>query len=896
MKILFDFRSYQISAYRGIGRYFLSLYEHMVNIGGFDAYVLVSKNYDLTLPQSVISTANILLLENFDDYEIDGDFDFLFKGNFFDLHDNSFEFTFPKNVILKCRQVVGIIHDLIPMIFPDNYLQNQGSREVYARHVECLHLANYLFANSVCTKNDCVKLADYPKQNISVIYGGADNKKFYSANSDKPYSAKKRKNHIVFVPGEDLRKNFTGAARAFAKAYESGKLPKNAKLYLVCKASPWFEEQVLNAIKDSKAKLGEQIIVTGFVEDNVLLDLLASARASIFPSFYEGLGLPILESYIAGTPCFASDLSATKEFVLPECSFNPYNEEELVQSIISIYTNEELCKKSLDFGRKLVKKINWDNAALTVVKKLTELQQTDNKKKKVAVFSTLPPDKSGIAQYSYKTHTIHHEHFDIIADINDIDRYNDLLNSEEIYRFYGRNIQYHLRDNVSFKDHSIVFNNFSNKEIATYGPYVALRKGSYDLKIEYNLDANCTCEFRVVSDFGNNLCYIGQLDYKKSEIIAGFELSEDKENIEVQTLFQGKGFLTIKSISFIKHKKLSDYKETPNIIPMCSYPFMHLFRDYIGKIFVLGNSEHHQCSLTEAMRTKGEPNRLLYMHEAFIIFAFYPMLGWNLDRIKNFLLMWYPYLQKDLENVRNIGDFYDILRHNHVCGIKPLLNLTQIKHIAVNNQRAKELVEAELTDFERSEVKIDVLYHPIPDLRRVKPLTLESKQNGYTVIGSFGMADKSKSTDVLITAVDELNRRGYKIKLLLAGYNIKAYVQEHNVDCRNLIIENAPNGEELLALMKSVDLAVQLRKDSHGESSGSIAELLGLNQKFITTEGFINADFLPYCTTVPADVTIEELKQAILRSLKEPVKPNKLYKKYTYEHLASKLYELAVKG
>ena len=158
------------------------------------------------------------------------------------------------------------------------------------------------------------------------------------------------------------------------------------------------------------------------------------------------------------------------------------------------------------------------------------------------------------------------------------------------------------------------------------------------------------------------------------------------------------------------------------------------------------------------------------------------------------------------------------------------------------------------------------------------------------------MPSITKCTDKLILAVQELNRRGYCIKLLLAGYKADQWLKDNRYNAKDLNIETIenPNDEMLLALMKSVDLAVQLRLSPHGESSGCVAQLLGMNQKILTNKGFVSSEVEEYCTLVPEDCTIEELKQGILSALSRPLSKNELANKYSYANLSDKLYKLAI--
>ena len=883
MKVLFDLRSYQISARRGIGRYFLSLCKYMLKDKSIEPYFLISKHYDTTIPDGLDKNATVLLAEDFANYDIKENFDFLFKGNFFDEHNYSFNTILPPEVVEKCNKLVGITHDVIPLVFANNYLKDDDATFVYANHMDCLRLTNYLFANSECTKHDTAELVGYPKKDITVIYGGADEDKFKSLNSNKEYDSTQRTNNIVFVPGEDLRKNFQGAAKAFAMAYESGKIPQNAKLYLVCKSSEWFVNEVKKAIAGHNVEVGKQIIVTGFMDDDLMLLLLSNARASIFPSFYEGLGLPILESYIAGTPSFASNISSTKEFVDPECSFDPYDMDELSNLIIRIYNDEKLCRKSLEFGRKLVKSVNWENAAKKVVEKLKELYKTDNREKKVAVFTCLPPQKSGIAGYSYKTHSINPELFDMISDVEKLEDYQDLLGDNFELCFDGKDLSF--RDANAVHGTSLLFENKSEKDIVSFGPYIALPAGRYNLKIEYEADKKAGISFRFTADCGKIELLSGVLDAKKQIATIPFELNKAYKELECSIYFSGKSLL-IKKISFKKDIKT---KKLDNIIPYVSYPYAHLHKNYIGKIFVIGNSEHHKTSLMEAIKTKGEKHRLLYLHEAFVLFAFYPYLDFNEEKIKQFIAHWYPQLYTEIQNV-SMGELYNFLRSKNIGMIRPLIALSGIKHIAVNNDLAKKMILDELTDKEKDGLKIDVLFHPIEDYSSVKKIELPSKT--YTV-GSFGMPLVGKYSDLLINAVKNLNENGHKVNLILAGYSVSSWLKENSIENYDWLIPvDGPSDEYLSQLMHSVDVAVQLRKSPHGESSGCVSQLLGMDQNIITNTGFISLELEKYCTAI-SDVNIDTLGTAILKSMKGKHKHNDLCKKYSFAELAKKLYNLS---
>ena len=758
LRLLFDFRSYQTQSKRGIGRYVLNLARAITDIENVELSLLIStKLPSETIPEDLKSKAEVYTVESFENYPINDNFDFLIKGSIFE-DNHKLIFQFPKTVLKKCNDVVGISYDLIPLLFPRDYLMDDNRKYHYANLIECLKYLSHIFCISETTKSDTIKYTELPEDMFTTIYGGADFKKFESKNSEKKYSFKDRTNNLVYITGDDARKNYGGAARVFAKAYETGKIPKDSKLYLICRSSKNFKKTVKNELKGFKAKVGKQIIITDFIPDEDVVDLVSNAKASIMPSFYEGLGLPILESYIAGTPCFASNNSATKEFVNELSSFSPYDDDEFRDVIIRIYNDEEFCRQSLEYGRKIVKKYNWENSAKILVDKLRELKRQEHKSNKVAVLSILPPDESGIAGYSYRTHTLEPEKYDIFANIKTDSDYFDLTSNGKV----------------------------------------------------------------------------------------------------------------------------------KNIFPLDLYDYANFKEKYSAKIIVLGNSEHHINTLKKALETKGEENRFLYLHEAMILNLFFCYFDKNFEDVKNFLKKWY-----DIPETDGYHKLYIWLKEHYRFGIRPLINLTGIKNIIVNNEKAKELILKELSESEKQDVNIKVMFLPIEKTEAEK---LNLSENGQYVIGTFGLPHEAKGSEIIINAIKFLNEKEpNKYKLIVAGYEAENFCKKYPSDYTE--VYDAPDDKTLFSLMTSVDLAVQLRKHPHGESSGCIAQLMGMGQKIITTEGFIDNELGKYIvSTVQSRVPYEQLANVIEKGVKSDFQYDKNYltEKYSFKNLSKELYNYCI--
>ncbi|MBQ9537938.1 MAG: glycosyltransferase, partial [Treponema sp.] len=273
---------------------------------------------------------------------------------------------YPESIMKICRYKAVFLHDFIPLFFQD-YIWDENQKISFALQNEFLRFFDCIFVHSHFTAACATRYIPLETDKIFVMYGGIDEKNFSSGNSFSSYSLGNRKNHIVYVGGFAPQKNWRGLTKAFCMAVKRGLLPDNASLYIVCSANQNCMNDLKILTKSFGLEYGKNVVATGFISDAEMKNLISTARASIFPSFLEGLGLPILESYAAGTPCWASGFHATKDLVLPECSFNPFDEESIVQAISDIYKRTDLCSRSLEFGRGLLNTYSWDKAARKVV-------------------------------------------------------------------------------------------------------------------------------------------------------------------------------------------------------------------------------------------------------------------------------------------------------------------------------------------------------------------------------------------------------------------------------------------------------------------------------------------------------------------------------------------------
>ncbi len=475
MKILFDLRKYQYNAHRGIGRYISSLIEHIIkNNNILNVYhkgnqvesqlntIEVSILIYRSMPTPIFydkykDKINIYYYEKLDEYDFVGGFDFWFFDDLLGFLEraksinNFFYELYPQKLLDHSHSVVGILHDFIPLVFAKDYLADETVALKYLLQMEASKIATHYFTNSECTKNDGIKYLEKSSKYFTNIYGGADESKF----TNSFLSIEQKNNTIICIVDGDKRKNAHSLIRAFGLAYNSGKIPNDAKLYI----APIEYEQggfISSVIKESKLT-DANVIRAGFISDSTLITELSNARASIFPSLYEGLGLPIIESYSCGTAAFASNRSSTNELVDSECSFNPYDIIEMSELIMRIYNDDSLLEKSINFGMAIIKeKVNWDIAATKVIDKLIELQKSSQTSHKdlieTVVFAPLPPQSSRLASVACR----------IFGANESVHLFSNFDNNIYNYRNALKYNEANFKNNFYFID---CYNSFKNSEI-----------------------------------------------------------------------------------------------------------------------------------------------------------------------------------------------------------------------------------------------------------------------------------------------------------------------------------------------------------------------------------------------------------------------------------------------
>lgn len=267
--------------------------------------------------------------------------------------------SFPKKI-----KTIITLHDVIPIMFPEKFFENEKAKQWYLKRLSWVKKAARVITISEASKKDLIEKLKIPAKKIEVIYPAID-PHFH------PVSLKKAKNiltkykiqspYLLAVSAFSFHKNMSRIFQAF-KIYleESGN--KLLKLVIVCKLIKKEKKAWQQEIE--KMELQDKVILTNFVSDEDLPAMYSGAEALIFPSIYEGFGLPILEAFACGTPVITSYISSMPEAAGKAALFvDPYFVNDMTKAIKKIITNRKLRTELIKLGFKQLKKFSWDQSA-----------------------------------------------------------------------------------------------------------------------------------------------------------------------------------------------------------------------------------------------------------------------------------------------------------------------------------------------------------------------------------------------------------------------------------------------------------------------------------------------------------------------------------------------------
>lgn len=356
MKILYDHQIFSLQNIGGISRYYFELINALNS----------NTNCDLTLPLLFSNNELISNNDNFKHKTFVKKINFeqkirliysinshcsrrsIQKGNY-DLFHPTYYDTYFLNYI-DSKPFVLTVYDMIHEKFKESFSPND---KIAHNKMILIKKASKIIAISENTKRDIIDLFDIDEGKIDVIYLG---------NSMRRYNASKLninlpQKYILFVGLRGGYKNFNRFINSVSKV-----LYKDINLSIVCVGGGTFNDNEIHMFE----KIGIKNRVLQFNQnDEMLAKIYNEALLFIFPSLYEGFGIPILEAFACKCPIVCSNTSSLPEIAQDGAEyFNPYSKNSIYNAINNVLENKEIRNNLVANGTEILKHFSWEKTAI----------------------------------------------------------------------------------------------------------------------------------------------------------------------------------------------------------------------------------------------------------------------------------------------------------------------------------------------------------------------------------------------------------------------------------------------------------------------------------------------------------------------------------------------------
>jgi glycosyltransferase involved in cell wall biosynthesis len=264
--------------------------------------------------------------------------------------------------VLRARTLLTV-HDLSFVRYPQTadprlyrYLN-----VVVPRSVE---RADHILADSQNTAHDLAELWGVPAGKVSVLYSGVESR--FRPVTDGAELARVRGRYdlpqsFIFTVGTlQPRKNYERLIRAFRQLWTAPE--GHSHRLVVAGGNGWLYESIFDSVQE--LGLDQGVLFPGFVDDADLPALYTLADLFVFPSLYEGFGLPVLEAMACGTPVVCSDASSLPEVAGDAALLvDPLDVEGWTQAMGQALNDEELRRRLVARGLAQARRFTWERAA-----------------------------------------------------------------------------------------------------------------------------------------------------------------------------------------------------------------------------------------------------------------------------------------------------------------------------------------------------------------------------------------------------------------------------------------------------------------------------------------------------------------------------------------------------
>lgn len=261
---------------------------------------------------------------------------------------------------VKSSKIVSTIHDLSFYLHPQWHPQERV--EYFNKYFfKAIEKVDWIITVSEFSKNEIVKYLNYDENKITVIHNGV-NQKLYKVYDASILNVTKIKfnlsdTFLLFVGSIEPRKNLLNLLKAYHLLEDE---IKDTYPLILVGFKGWENKEIMQEIEKEK----KHIRYLGYLSDEELAHVYNLATLFIYPSLYEGFGIPPLEAMASATAVISSDTSSLPEVCGDAAMYiNPNKCEEITQSIQLLLSNKNKREELIEKGLQRVKEFTWEKSA-----------------------------------------------------------------------------------------------------------------------------------------------------------------------------------------------------------------------------------------------------------------------------------------------------------------------------------------------------------------------------------------------------------------------------------------------------------------------------------------------------------------------------------------------------
>ena len=306
---------------------------------------------------------------------------------------------------------VVTLHDLIPLIYSEVYLGDPVNRELYTARLELVRNADGVLAVSEHTAEDAVERLQVSPDRVHVIHAGTSEHfagMYPSAAAAWAHLSRHvkavRPGFVLYVGGADFRKNMEGLIAAF------GRLPAALRAQhqlVIANILLGGQAESLSNQADLVGVGRDELVLTGHVSDFDLGALYRACELFVFPSFYEGFGLPMLEAMSCGAAVAASATTTGPEVLGDlEGTFDPYDPDSIASCLAGILGSAEVLERLRARSRRRVGEFTWKRVAERSIegyeRAVAGTARRRSRRPRIALVTPWPPERSRVGEYNWR--------------------------------------------------------------------------------------------------------------------------------------------------------------------------------------------------------------------------------------------------------------------------------------------------------------------------------------------------------------------------------------------------------------------------------------------------------------------------------------------------------------